>query len=185
MKLTARDRKVLIIGAVVIAAFVLIRFALVPLYRYSAKMSDEIKNVKFQYKNSVRLVSQRAALDYELNELKKIGSNFESLLIKARNPNVAGAKLQQTLDGFLQQSHLKTRSKKILKTEERAGFVAVPVELSAAGSLSELKDFLTKVMNDKMLLQVRKMTLRPENQRDPKKIFIDLEVVGYVLKELP
>ena len=59
------------------------------------------------------------------------------------------------------------------------------MELSAAGSLSELKDFLTKVMNDKMLLQVRKMTLRPENQRDPKKIFIDLEVVGYVLKELP
>ncbi len=185
MKLTARDRKILIIGSVVISVFVLIRFAIVPLYRYSREMSDEIESTQFQYEKSARSVSQRAALDYELNELKKIGANFEALLIKARNPNVAGAKLQQTLDGFLQQSKLETRSKKIMKTEERAGFVSVPVELSATGSLSQLRDFLTRVMNDKMLLQVTKLTLRPENQRDPKKIFIDIEVVGYVLNELP
>ncbi|HUT02950.1 MAG TPA: type II secretion system protein GspM [bacterium] len=185
MKLTARDRKVLIIGSLVISVFVLIRFAIVPLYRYSRKTSDEIESVRFQYEKSAQLISQRAALDYELNELKKIGANFEALLIHARNPNVAGAKLQQTLDGFLQQSKLETRSKKIMKAEERAGFISVPVELSAAGSLSQLRDFLTKVMNDKMLLQVTKLTLRPENQRDPKKIFIDIEVVGYVLNELP
>jgi len=78
MKLTARDRKVLIIGAVVIAAFVLIRFALVPLYRYSAKMSDEIKNVKFQYKNSDagRLLAAIASQDTEQEDTEDRGTGW-------------------------------------------------------------------------------------------------------------
>jgi len=185
MKLSGRDRKILMVGAAAIGLFVLFKFAIGPLFTYSQELSEEIENLQFQYEKSVKAISQRAALDYELNELKRIGAGLESRLIHARNTNVAGAKLQQTLDGFLQKSKLKTRSKKILKNEERGGFVAVPVELSATGSLSQFKDFLFKVMNDRMVLQVTKLELRPENQRDPKKVFIEIVVVGFVLKELP
>ena len=185
MKLSGRDRKILIAGAAAIGLFLLLKFAIEPLFTYSQELSEEIEALQFQYEKSVRAISQRAALDYELNELKKIGAGLESRLIQARNTNVAGAKLQQTLDGFLQNSKLQTRSKKILKSEERGGFVAVPVELSATGSLSQFRDFLSKVMNDRMVLQVAKLELRPENQRDPKKVFIEIIVVGFVLKELP
>ena len=185
MKLSDRDRKILIIGAGVIGLFVVVKFAIGPLYSYSQELSEEIEAIQFRYEKSVQVISQRAAVDYELNELKRIGVGLETRLIHARNPNVAGAKLQQTLDGFLQQSKLKTRSKKILKSEERGGFLCVPVELSATGSLSKFEDFLSKVMNDRMLLHVTKLELRPENQRDPKKIFIEIVIAGFVLKEVP
>ena len=147
MKLSGRDRRILMIGAAAVGLFALFKFAIGPLFAYSRELSEEIESLKFQYEKSVRAISQRAAVDYELNELKRIGADLESSLIHARNPNVAGAKLQQTLDGFLQQSNLKTRSKKILKSEERGGFLHVPVELSATGTLSEVKDFLSRIMN--------------------------------------
>ena len=186
MKLSDRDRKILIVGAGVIGLFVVVKFAIGPLYSYSQELSEEIEDLQFQYEKSVRAISQRAALDYELDELKRIGAGLESrLIIHTTNPNVAGAKLQQTLDGFLQQSKLKTRSKKILKSEERGGFLCVPVELSATGSLSEFEDFLARVMNDRMLLLVTKLELRPENQRDPKKIFIEIVIAGLILSEVP
>ncbi len=185
MKLSDRDRKILIIGAAAVGLFLLLKFAIGPLFTYSQELTEKIEDLQFRYEKSVRAISQRAALDYELNELKRIGAGLEASLIHARNPNVAGAKLQQTLDGFLQQSKLKTRSKKILKSEERGGFLCVPVELSATGSLSEFEDFLSKVMNDRMLLLVTKLELRPENQRDPKKVFIEIVVAGFVLKGLP
>ncbi len=185
MKLSDRDRKILIIGAAAVGLFLLLKFAIGPLFTYSQELTEKIEDLQFRYEKSVRAISQRAALDYELNELKSIGAGLDASLIHATNPNVAGAKLQQTLDGFLQQSKLKTRSKKILKSEERGGFLCVPVELSATGSLSEFEDFLSKVMNDPMLLQVTKLELRPENQRDPKKVFIEIVVAGFVLKGPP
>ena len=186
MKLTTRDRKILIIGGAALGLFALFKFAMMPLLAYSQELSEKSEDLRFRYEKSVKAISQRAAVDYELNELKKIGASLGSRLIDhAANPNVAGAKLQQTLDDFLQQSKLKTRSKKILKSEERGGFLCVPVELSATGSLSELRDFLSKVMNDRMLLQVTKLELRPENQRDPQNVFIEIVIVGFVLKGLP
>jgi len=185
VKLSTRDRRILIVGAAALGLFALFKFAIVPLLAYSRELSGETEDLRFRYEKSVKAISQRAAVDYELNELKKIGASLESRLIHATNPNVAGAKLQQTLDDFLQQSKLKTRSKKILKSEERGGFLCVPVELSATGSLSEFRDFLSRVMNDRMLLQVTKLELRPENQRDPQNVFIEIVIVGFVLKGLP
>ncbi|MBN1592010.1 MAG: hypothetical protein JW941_02030 [Candidatus Coatesbacteria bacterium] len=185
MKLTERDRKILIVGGVAVGLFILFKFAIAPIFAYSQELSDKIEDLQFKYEKSVKIISERPAAEYELNELKSIGSGLDSRLIPSTNTNVAGAKLQQTLDSLLQRSRLSTRSKKILKNEERGGFVAVPVELSATGSLSELKDFLSRLLDDRMILHVKKLELRPENQRDPQKIFIEITVVGFVLKELP
>jgi len=183
MKLTDRDKRMLFIGSIAVGAYLLFTFVISPVYSYSRLLSDKKEQLMLRLERSVRTLSQKVALNRQLNDLKRVGANLEARLIHARNANVAGAKLQQTLDSFLQRCKLTTRSKKILKTEQRGGFLAVPVELNATGSLSQLKDFLAKVMDDKMLLQVTKLEIRPENQRDPHKIYIDMVIVGYILNE--
>lgn len=183
MKFTQRDKKILVLGAIVAGIYFLVVFVIEPLYDYGQELSQKREDLRFRYEKSLKAVSQKAAVDSEHEQLKAIGAKHISRLINAKNANVAGAKLQQTLDGFLQKARLDTRSKKILKTEERDGFFAVPVELNATGTLSELRDFLERVMSDEMLLQVTKLDVRPENQRDPRKVIIEVVVVGFVLKE--
>jgi len=185
MKLTKRDKKLLAIAGAAVGFYLLYLFGLQPLIAYSRELSEEKQALQFNYEKSVQSLAQRAALESELNQVKSIGATQIEKLIPATNANVAGAKLQQTLDGYLQRAHLQTRSKKIMKPEEKGGFLAIAVELSTTGTLSDFRQFLTSVMNDKMLLQVKKLDIRPENQRDPHKIFVDMVIVGFIVTEMP
>ena len=184
-KLTTRDRKLLIIALLAVVCYLAYAFVLGPIIEYGAELSEEKDTLQFRYEKSINAISQKAALEAELNEFKSIGAKLTERLIPSTNVKVAGAKLQQTLDGFLQKASLKTRSKKILKAEERGGFLAVPVELNATGTPSQLRDFLTRLMNDKMLLQIKKLDVRPENQRDPHSVIVEVVVVGYVITKAP
>ena len=60
MKLSDRDRKILIIGAAAVGLFLLLKFALGPLYTYSQELTEEIENLQFQYEKSLRAITYLA-----------------------------------------------------------------------------------------------------------------------------
>ena len=169
IKITPRDRKVLIVGGVFVLLFVVFQFAVFPLME-----------------NRDRLERSISAREKALVEMKDLQVEYKQLHSKANVllDQLVGRQNDFSLFSFLEQMAAKSEVKKNItymkpsETADEGPFKEVLVEMKLqAISLKQLVDFLTLVESPRNVVALKRISIQ-ENKKEQATLDVIVQVVS-------
>jgi Tfp pilus assembly protein PilO len=152
LKITAREKRYIILGAVVAAA-VLVFYVFSLLLEDSADISKKLEQKKETYRRQLEILNHKPVYDAQLDLYKRQLQTDLTRLIPGDNPNVAVSELGKMLEDFANQSGVEINSKSP-QPDKRVDdkLVRVSVQIQTTCVMEQLVQFLASIENcDKFL----------------------------------
>jgi type II secretory pathway component PulM len=180
VKLTTREKRVIIIGACVVAA-VLIYFAIALLLPNSENLSQIVDQKKRMLLKQRETLSREAIYKTRLEQFNGHLEIYRTRLLPGENPNVAGAELQKILKDFADQSGVEITQKNILpekKTQDLLTKVSVKIDTNC--NLEQLVHFIAAIENYEKHLKIDDCTISGFRIQKRFEIRPSLTIAGYI-----
>ena len=185
MKISTREKRVLVVGGVIAAA--VIAFYVVPMI-----LPEDLDVAVKQKQNALR--QDREVLGLEDGYKARIAEAQQRLkqdqdrLLPGDNAAAAGAYLQKALQEFADASQVEITRKTPLQDQKQDILTKVSYNLDINCSIDQLIRFLTAIENNDKFLKVENLQIisRQQPQRNRDEIMIpSLRVVGYIATPAP
>ena len=158
MKITARERRVIAVGAVAVLAVVV--------YYAMTLLPDREELARTVELKKKMLLKQRETLSREeiykerLEEYKKHLEQDMTRLLPGDNPNVAAAELQKILKDFADRSSVEITGRNVIAAKKpENGIQKVSVRIDTNCNPEQLVQFLTAVENSERFLTIDELTI--------------------------
>ncbi|MCX8043862.1 MAG: type II secretion system protein GspM [Desulfobacterota bacterium] len=182
MKLKPRERTFLIVGAVAVAVFVVLRFGLFPLYDTIVEQRRDLALKKAAREKYRAFLKEYGDKKNQLQKPREEGMLQKSLL-RGETPSLAAADIQKIIDGFAKESKIDVQSVKVMDPEPKDGFLAVPVQIIFSSDMSRLKKFIQSIETDRKLLTIPELKIRVKNEIRDQGITVTMQVAGFMKKD--
>ncbi len=176
---TAREKKVIVAGAVVV-------LAVLAYYATTLLPSNEELGRTVELKKKM-LLKQRETLAREeiyksrLEQGKRRLEQHMTRLLPGENPNVAGAELQKILTDMAAQSSVDITQKNILPARKAEdGLQKVSVRIDTTCTPQQLVQFLTAIENYEKFLTIDEFTITGIRMQRKYEIRPSLTISGYI-----
>jgi hypothetical protein len=180
VKITSREKKIIIIG-ICVAVAVMIYYASNLILPNRESLSQDVSLKKRM------LLKQRETLTREEIYKKWIDQYSErlkkerTLLLPGNNPNVAGAELQKILKDFADQSGVEITQKNILPERKVQDLLTkVSVRIDTSCNLDQLVQFLTAIENYEKYLKIDECMINGFRIQKRYEIRPSLTIAGYI-----
>lgn len=180
MKISTREKRVLIAGGLAVAAFLVTVYVIEPFLSSQGKIREEIREKKALLERHQRLASEKDRYQRKVEGLKAELRQAEGVLLKGEKLPLVAAELQGLLHKLGQEAGLTIVRENVPPPKKIEMFTQVTVELSVKGELKAIRDFLYKVQTAPKLLTVPKLTIRGVASRGLTALSADLQVAGYM-----
>ena len=97
-----------------------------------------------------------------------------------KQPTLAAASLQKTLETKAKRTRVNIVQVKPQKTRPQEDLLGIPVKITVKSALKELTRFIREVENDTTFMVVETLTVRRINSRDPELLESDLLILGFI-----
>jgi hypothetical protein len=167
LKITAREKRYIGMGAVVVVA-VLVIYGLSLLLANGDSLSETVKFKMEMLQKQRDTLRQEAFYRAKLDFYRKQYQNDMNRLLPNDNPNVAGAALQTILKDFADGSGVEITQKNTLaekKIEDR--LICVRVQIQTNCVLDQLVQFLTAIENYDKFITIDEFLIS-NSYRDPR-----------------
>jgi hypothetical protein len=168
LKITAREKRYIWMGVVVIVAVMAIYgFSLLLANRES--LSETVKFKKNMLLKQRDTLSREAFYRAQLDLFKKQFQNDMKRLLPSDNPNVAGAELQKILKDFADGSGVEITQKNMLaekKIDDK--LICVRVQIQTNSVPDQLVQFLTAIENYDKFITIDEFLISSNLYRDPR-----------------
>ena len=181
MKLTAREKRIIIIGLCVVAG-VLIYYAVASLLPNSENLAQSVDLKKKMLLKQRETLSREDSYRIRMEQYNKQLEKDLTRLLPGNNPNVAGAELQKLLQDFANQSGVEITAKTILqekKIQDLLIQVSVRVDTNNC-NLEQLVQFLTLIANYEKYLKIDEFNISGYRIQKRFEIRPNLTISGYI-----
>jgi Tfp pilus assembly protein PilO len=167
LKITAREKRYIVIGAVVAAA-VLAFYVFSLLLDDSAGVAKKLEQKKDIYRAQLQLLSRRPYFEAQLDLYKRQLQTDMTRLLPGDNTNVAISNLGKMLDDFANQSGVEISSK-TPQQEKRIDdkLVRISVQIQTTCVLEQLVQFLASIKNSEKFLTVSDLSVYGSSFKNP------------------
>ena len=180
MKLTAREKRVIIVGACVVAA-VLIYYAVAKMLPTGEDLAQTVDSQKKLLLKQREMVSREALYKTRMEQIKGHLDTYKTRLLPGDNPNVAGAELQKILKEFSDQSGVVITMKSILQEKKTQDLLTkVSVKIDTNCNLDQLVQFITAIENYEKHLKIDDCTISGFRIQRRFEIRPSLTISGYI-----
>jgi hypothetical protein len=180
VKITSREKRIIVIG-ICVAAAVMIYYAATLLLPDREGLSQDVLLKKKM------LLKQRETLTHEQTYKKRMeqfGVRLQkemTLLLPGDNPNVAGAELQKILKDFADQSGVEITQKNILPERKIQDLLTkVSVRIDTNCTLEQLVQFVTAIENYEKYLKIDECMINGFRIQKRFEIRPSLTIAGYI-----
>ena len=180
MKISAREKKFVVIGAVIVGA-VLIYYAATQLLPDREALSESVTLKKKMLLKQRETLSREDAYKARLVQYQTRLNQDMARLLPGDNPNVAGAELQKLLKDFADQNGVDITQKSIQPEKKLPnGLTKVTVRIDTNCSPEQLVGFLAAIGNYEKVLTVDDFTVNGFKLQKRWEIRPNLAVSGYI-----
>jgi len=160
-RLKPRERRVILGGASVSAAALVIVLGVLPFGRRWAAREDAYAASREQWVRLATLAASTDGLRRTLAEQQRAFAADEARLVSGATPALAASSLQGLLQRYADESAVQLDRVDVAgqPRPDRPGLVAIPVQLQGQGDIYGLVDFLYRVERGEKLLVVDDLTL--------------------------
>ncbi len=160
-RLKPRERRVILGGASVSAAALVIVLGVLPFGRRWAAREDAYAASREQWVRLATLAASTDGLRRTLAEQQRAFAVDEARLVSGATPALAASSLQGLLQRYADESAVQLDRVDVAgqPRPDRPGLVAIPVQLQGQGDIYGLVDFLYRLERGEKLLVVDDLTL--------------------------
>jgi hypothetical protein len=187
VKVTSRERTILIIGGV-IAVAVLIFYAATLLMPDSQNLSQSVNLKKRMLKSQREMLSREDFYKSRLNQYKMQLEQDMTRLLPGEDPGLAGNDLQKTIKDFADRSGVEIMQRSLMQEKKVLDNITkVTVRMETNCSPEQLVQFLAMIESHEKLLKVDDMTINGFRNQRKIEMRTTLMISGYisVLPEKP
>lgn len=182
MKLTAREKKMTIVGAC-IAIGVLLYYAATIVLPNTEELTRQVKSKERALLEQKESLNGETRYKTRLEELRGHVKTFKTRLLPGDNPNIAGAELQKILKGFADQSGVEITMKSTLpvpdkKVEDMLTKISVKIDTNC--NLEQLVQFIYAIENYETYLKIDECTISGFRIQRRFEIRPSLTISGYI-----
>jgi len=180
LKITPRDKKILLGGGVILGVYLLAVWVVQPIYAKQKRMDQKIAN-KIQF-----IEKYYEILNHDSYYKSKQIANERTRIFLSKKflnetqPGLAAAKLQKIIKGFALQSRVKIQQVRVEKTKAIDQMPAVPISVTLRSSLRNLSEFVYHMENSEKFLVVEEITTQRINKSNPEELKTRLLVSGFI-----
>jgi len=180
LKITPRDKKILLGGGVIVGVYLLAVWVVQPIYAKQKRMDQKISN-KIQF-----IQKYYEILNHDSYYKSKQIANERTRIFLSKKflnetqPGLAAAKLQKIIKGFALQSRVKIQQVRVEKTKAIDQMPAVPISVTLRSSLRNLSEFVYHMENSEKFLVVEEITTQRINKSNPEELKTRLLVSGFI-----
>jgi len=183
LKLSKRDKKILIIGSVAVALIIVVNYVIIPFIESEGDIREKTEQKEMMLQKYEKIINQKDEIEKKLAQVKGKQNQLNKKLLKGSTSSLAAAEMQKLVEQFSKTHELELKSVKVKDAEEMGEFLAIPLELRLITDLSSTKKFLTDLEKNAKYLTIPQLKISVQNQRDPKEVIVTIVVTGFFLKE--
>lgn len=183
LKISARDKRFIIVGAVAVGLFVLVKFFISPA---ADKFSGQKESLAFKeatVAKYTRIIGKQDELQKKLKLLKKDDAKISNSLLKGETPSLSAADIQKTIDRIATSSSIEIQSVKVMDSGKQADLVTVPIQVRFTTDLSRMKNFVYSIETGQKLLTIPNLKISVRNRREPREVIVTVVICGFMKKE--
>jgi len=183
MKITPRDKKFLIAGAIAVCIYIVTRFAVFPLFdQVSGQKNDLYMKEKILAKY-LNILKKQDQLQQTLKQLSQKEKRIEESLLQGETPSLAAADIQKIVDSIAKESELNIQSVKVIDPGKKDGFITILIQVMFTSDLSRTGNFIRGIENNQKLLTIPELKIRVKNKRKTQEVVVTLQILGFMKKE--
>ena len=183
MNISKRDKKILTIGGLAVAAFLFITYVISPFFESEQEIRDKTEQREGLLTKYEKIINQKSEVEKNLAQMKRKLATIKGKLLKGSTPSLAAAEMQKMLEKISKVHDLELKSVKVKEAVEEGDFLVVPLELRLTTDLNRTRKFLTDLENNQKYLIVPQLKISVKNQRDPKEVIVTIVVSGFFMDE--
>jgi Tfp pilus assembly protein PilO len=183
LKISARDRRFLIVGAVAVGLFVLIKFIFFPAVDKFSSQKEDLAYKEAAVQKYTRIIGKQDELQKKLRLLKKDDVKISNSLLKGETPSLSAADIQKSIDRIATSSTIEIQSVKVMDSGKQADLVTVPIQVRFTTDLSRMKNFVYSIETGQKLLTIPNLKISVRNRREPREVIVTAVVCGFMKKE--
>ena len=184
MNISKRDKKVLMIGALVVGLFLVINYVISPFIESENDIQEETEQKEMLLQKYERVINQREEIEKKLAKMKREQGDLSKKLLKGSTTSLAAAEMQKMLENISKKHDLELKSVKVKDAEEIGEFLAIPLEIRLTTDLNSTRKFLADLEKNSKYLIIPHLKTSVKNQRDPKEVIVTLVVMGFFMKQV-
>lgn len=179
IKVNPREKKVLLIGGIIVLALVL--YQLFFWYRgFNASIKEYSDTSLVKFEKQLSRISQKESLQKKLGDTALRLKELEGNLLPGDTPPVAAAELQRFLKDTAVSLTIEIKSERTLSPIDMGSYMGIPVEIGFISSTAKLKSILYKIRTSPFLLTVSEMNVRVINIANPVDAYTTVVVKGFI-----
>jgi type II secretory pathway component PulM len=180
VKLTSRERRIIIAGACVVLA-VLVYYAITLALPNSENLTQRVETKKKILLKHREALSREVVYKARLQQFSGNLEEYRTRLLPGDNPNVAGAALQTILKDFADQSGVEITQKNILQEKKTPDLLTkVSVKIDTNCNLEQLVQFISAIENYQKHLRIDDCTISGFKIQKRFEIRPSLTISGYI-----
>jgi Tfp pilus assembly protein PilO len=178
--LRSRERRLLVVAAVVVLVTVGYLYVVEPLVQRRAATRELIAARRALIARQERLVARADRYAEELESLRAEIQRRRARLLPGDTAPVAAAELQKLVKATAQETGIEVRSERILPAVDRGGYTEVAVEVTLSGPIRNLTAFLHRLDATPVLLTVGELRVRVVSVAAPRELSATLALAGFL-----
>ncbi|MEF9425792.1 MAG: GspMb/PilO family protein [Candidatus Mariimomonas ferrooxydans] len=181
LKINQRERKVLLIGGIVI--LLIIAYQFIAWYgNITDSMRENIEAKKFRLEKQLNKIPEKENMlmksEIISNDLKMI----ERGLLPGAKPPVAAARIQKILKEMALSLDINIKLEKALNPVDGGTYIGIPVEIGFSTTTEKLKKMIYRIKTSSLILTIPDIRIRVTNIRNPTNAYTTMTVKGFIKK---
>lgn len=194
MKISKRDRKILIIGGVTTAVILVVMYGIIPLVQYLQNMGVEKQRLEGDLQRMIRTIRLEDHYKQGLAQIKSAADQYRGLLVEGSDAEAATRELHQIITTLAEARQISVQRITPDRTPERfdveavkknpmlAGFLKVQVTAQLKCRPDQMASFLLALENHPRYFEVSKLEIQAWNVRPDKEITPQVTLATYVFQ---
>lgn len=184
MNISKRDRKILTMGTVAVALFLVFTYVISPFWESEKDIRERTQQQEMLLQKYEKIISQRQEIAKNLAQVKRQQDQLTKRLLKGSTPPLAAAEVQKMLEQISKKHDLELKSVKVKDAEREGDFLAIPLEIRLTTDLKRTIQFLADLEKNEKYLIIPQLNISVKNQRDPQEIIVTIVVTGFFMEEV-
>jgi hypothetical protein len=181
VKISSKDKRVLIAG-IVVAAAVAIFYALTSFLPNPQALSEKVEKQKKTILRNNETIMLEEVYRKQIDQYNKRLDQDMTLLLPGDNPSVAGADLMKLLKEIADQNGVGITTRNNLADKKMQGVTKVSVRIETSCDINQLVQFLAAIENYPKFLKIEELMITSFRMPVQKKYEIrpGLTIAGYI-----
>jgi Tfp pilus assembly protein PilO len=183
VNISKRDRKILTIGIVAVALFLVYSYVISPFIESEQDIRERTEQREMLLQKYEKIISQRKEIEKKLTQIKRQQGQLNKKLLKGSTPSLAAAEMQKMLEQISKKHDLELKSVKVKDAEKEGDFLAIPLEIRLTTDLNSTRKFLSDLEKNQKYLIIPQLKISVKNQRDPQEVIVTIVVTGFFMEQ--